>query len=142
MKRLNPGVLFLIIIACWQSSASAAYYNRQSYPGKGAAGVIGSGTLSMSNSLSTVYVGLDRGPGSFAESLVMFIDSVPGGYTGTGAFSDKGSALETAISGYSSSRSVANFAPGFAADYAVVVSVDYGCGVYQLVTDELGTHVQ
>jgi hypothetical protein len=142
MKHLNPWVLFLILIACCQRPAAAAYYNRQSYPGKGAAGVIGSGTLSMSNSTSTVYVGLDRGPGSFTDNLVMFIDSVPGGYTGTGAFSDRGSALETAISGYGSGRSIANFAPGFAADYAVVVGVNNGCGVYQLVTDALGTHVQ
>lgn len=141
IKRLNPWVLFLILFACCQSPVPAAYYNRQSYPGKGAAGIIGSGTLSMSNSISTVYVGLDKGPGSFTDNLVMFIDSVPGGYTGTGAFFDKGSALETAISGYGSGRSTANFAPGFAADYAIVVGVNNGCGVYQLVTDALGTHV-
>lgn len=140
MKTLKPGILFLILIACGHYQAFAAYYNRQSYPGQGAAGVIGSGTLSMSNSISTVYVGLNRGPGSFTDNLVMFIDSVPGGYTGTSGFSDRGSALETAISGYGSGRSVANFAPGFAADYAIVVGVNNGCGVYQLVTDDLGTH--
>jgi hypothetical protein len=141
MKRLNSGVLFLILIACWQHAASAAYYNRQSYPGQGAAGVIGSSTLSMSNSISTVYVGLNRGSGSFTDNLVMFIDSVPGGYTTTSGFPDRANPLETAISGYSSGRSTANFAPGFAADYAIVVGVDNGCGVYQLVTDDLGTHV-
>ncbi len=141
MKSLKRGVLFLILIACCHYQALAAYYNRQSYPGQGAVGVIGGGTLSMSNSTSTVYVGLSRGPGSFTDNLVMFIDSVPGGYTTTSQFSDRGNPLETAISGYGSGRSTANFAPDFAADYAIVVGVNNGCGVYQLVTDDLGTHV-
>ena len=123
-------------------SAIAAYYNRQSYPGQGRAGVVGSGTLSMSNSTSTVYAGFNKGTGSFTDNLVMFIDSVPGGYTTTSVFSDHANPQETAISGYSVSRSIANFAPGFGADYAIVVGVNNGAAIYQLVNDGTGPHVQ
>jgi hypothetical protein len=141
MRHLKPGFLFLIMIACWHHPALAAYYNRQSYEGQGAGGVVGSGTLSMSNSAATVYVGLDRTRGSFTDNLVMFIDTGPGGYTTTGVFSDKGSVQEIAISGNNVERSTANFAPDFAADYAIVVSVNNGCGIYQLLDDGTGPHV-
>ncbi|HTL16662.1 MAG TPA: hypothetical protein VL793_05460 [Patescibacteria group bacterium] len=134
-------VLILNLLAS-HCTAPAATYNRQTYLGDGAAGVVGSGSLSLSNSASTVYAGFNRGAGSFIDNLVMFIDSVPGGYTSTGVFSDNANAQQIAISGNGLSRSTANFAPGFAADYAVVVSVNYGSGVYKMVDDGTGPHLQ
>jgi hypothetical protein len=132
--------LVTLTVCGWHCCSFAAYYNRQSYPGQGRAGVVGSGTLMMSNSTATVYAGFDKGTGSFTDNLVMFIDSGPGGYTTTSVFSDRANPQETAISGYSVSRSIANFAPGFAADYAIVVGVNNGGGIYQLVDDGTGPY--
>jgi len=117
-------------------------YNYQMYPGNGIAGAVGNATLTMSNNTTTVNASFIKGIGSFIENLVIFIDCAPGGFTSTSPFSDKGSALETAISGVNVSRSVANFAPGFEADYAIALGVNSGMAVYKLVQDDTGAHLQ
>src|SRR5205814_239530 len=63
--------------------ALAAMYNYQVYQGNGIAGPVGTGSLAMSNSSSVVYGQINKGMGAFADNLVMFIDSVPGGFTDT-----------------------------------------------------------
>ena len=144
-KRLWWSLLLLQIWAAWvlcQQPVAAAYYNMQSYSGKPSVGSVGGGTLSMSNMTDRVYAGFTRGTYAFQYNLVMFIDSVPGGYTTTGVLSDKADIRQTAISGYGTSRSTANFAPGFAADYAIVVSVSSGSGLYKIVDDGTGPHLQ
>jgi hypothetical protein len=122
----------------------ATYYNFQEYHGNGVDGPIGGGTLQMSNNTSTVKANFIKGMGTFTDVLVMFIDSVPGGYTSTSPFSDKGNNLETAVSGYKTSRSVATFAPGFQADYAIALTIGSGSSaLYKLVDDVvLGPHLQ
>lgn len=112
------------------------------YQGNGVAGAVGNGTLALSNSTTTVRANFIKGMGSFDFNLVIFVDSAPGGYTSTSPFSDNGSHLESAISGYSVSRSVANFAPGFGADYAIVLGIGNGSAVYKLVDDGAGAHLQ
>lgn len=127
----------------WQDDSSAAtYYNYKMYPGNGVDGPIGIGTLAMSNNTYTVYAHLVKGMGTFSDNLVIFIDCAPGGYTSTSPFSDKDTALQTAISGLGLSRSTATFAPGFAADYAIALNINHGSEIYKLVTDATGTHLQ
>jgi hypothetical protein len=127
------------------SVLAAMYYNTQSYSGNGVIGAVGNGSLSMSNNTTTVKASFTKGTGSFgpAYSLVIFIDSAPGGFTSTSPFSEHGSVQETAISGVGPTKSsVANFASGFAADYAIVLNVDYPGYLYKLVQDDTGAHLQ
>jgi hypothetical protein len=122
--------------------AAIAGYNYQEYHGNGVAGVIGDGTLQLSNNTYTVRANYIKGNGSFIDNLVIFVDTAPGGFTTTSVFSDKGSPLETSISGVNVSRSVATFAPDFAADYAIALGVNSGSAVYKLVDDASGPHLE
>ncbi|HZR21391.1 MAG TPA: hypothetical protein VFE51_29180 [Verrucomicrobiae bacterium] len=142
VRVLTGCALCLLFVLCWPCAAHAAYFNRQTYYGTGGGGPIGDGSLSMSNNAATVYAGFNKGTGSFSDNLVMFIDCAPGGFTTTSGFTNKNNALETAISGYKTSRSVANFAPGFEADYAIVVGINSGSGIYKLVNDGSGPNLQ
>lgn len=122
--------------------ALGAFFNYQMYDGNGVGGSVGNATLCLSNDTSSVRANFVKGIGSFVDNLVIFIDCAPGGYTSTAPFSDKANALETAISGVNVSRSIANFAPGFAADYAIAVGINSGSAVYKLVDDGTGPHLQ
>jgi len=145
---MKSTVLFLVAVCGFvfpfsqRSSFAAMYNNYQMYSGNGVAGAVGNATLALSNNTTTVKANFIKGIGSFSDNLVIFIDSAPGGYTSTSPFSDKGNAMESAISGYNVSRSVANFAPGFAADYAIVLGINSGSAVYKLVDDGSGPHLQ
>ena len=144
MKLHLPSLPALCAVVFWlfPSGGFAAMYNYQTYQGNGVGGAIGSGTLALSNNTTTVRANLIKGPGSFIDNLVIFIDCAPGGYTSTSPFSDNATALQSAVSGYNALRSVANFAPGFEADYAVVVGINSGSAVFKLVDDGTGPHLQ
>jgi hypothetical protein len=144
---MNTRALFLLICAiCFFtfscSRVSAAYYNWQAYNGNGVAGAVGNATLQMSNNQYTVYANFIKGIGSFIENFVIYIDCAPGGFTSTASLSDKGTALETAVSGFGLNRSTATFAPGFAADYAIALGINSGSALYKLVNDATGPHLQ
>jgi hypothetical protein len=68
--------------------------------------------------------------------MVIYIDSKPGGFSGTGLFSDTTDTLTQCISGYNGSlRALANFASGFTADYAIALTVNqspYAGYLYEL----------
>lgn len=140
-SRLSLALCGLVLLS-GPGSLRAAMYNYQSYDGKGVGGAVGNATLALSNNNYTVYANFVKGIGSFIDNLVIFIDAAPGGYTTTSVFSDHNNAQETAISGYKISRSIANFAPGFEADYAIVLGINSGSGVYKLVDDGSGPHLQ
>jgi hypothetical protein len=142
VRILTGCTLCLLAILCWPCAAHAAYYNRQTYYGSGGGGPIGDASLSISNNATSVYLGMNKGTGSFTDNLVMFIDCIPGGLTTTSGLTNKANAQEIAISGYKTSRATANFAPGFGADYAIVVSVSNGSGIYKLVNDGAGPYLQ
>jgi hypothetical protein len=141
-KYQSRWTAWLLVTLCWHCAAHAAYYNRQIYPGTGGGGPVGDGTLSISNNATSIYAGFTKGTGSFTDNLVMFIDCLPGGLTTTGGLTNKANAQEIAISGFKTSRSTANFAPGFGADYAIIVSVSNGSGIYKLVNDGSGPYLQ
>ena len=122
---------------------SAAYFNWQEYHGNGlGGGTIGNGTLQMSNTISTVRGVFTKGPGTFGDSLVIFVDTVPGGLTTTANLYNNANRMEIGVSGYKTSRSVATFAPGFGADYAIVLGINDYTGVYKLVDDPGGPYIQ
>lgn len=113
------------------------------YPGNGDAshgGEIGKGSLELKDNGVTVSATYTRGTAPFDGDLVLFIDCVPGGFTSTSTFTDKSSELTRAISGVDATgtkRTTANFAPGFAADYAVALGVNPGGAIYRLGTGTL-----
>ncbi len=141
--RVIPWLAVWLASSLLQGSIRAAMYNTQTYYGNGVAGTVGLGNLTMSNNATTVQATFNKGMGSFSYNMVIFIDCAPGGFTSTSGFSDKASPLETAISGVGATKSsVANFASGFEADYAIALGVDTGSSLYKLVQDSTGKHLQ
>src|SRR5262249_28136728 len=72
----------------------------------------------------TIITGtVTRGKGTLNDVLVLYIDSVPGGFTDTADFADDADGLRKAISGFSgvSNRSTLTFSEGFLPDYAIAL---------------------
>ena len=128
MKTLNRTAFLFTVLALsagpLSQSQAAVYYGNGSGSG---GGIVGNGRLSLTDNGSTVSGTFYKGSGSFQLNLVIYIDSVSGGFVNTTQFSDSGDALRTAVSGYyasASARATANFAPGFTADYAIALGVN------------------
>jgi len=132
--------LFLGIPA--RLGAATTYYNFQQYSGNGVAGPIGTGSIQFSNNSTTVKGNIIKGIGTFTDNLVIYIDTTPGGFTSTTPLLDKNTILEIAISGNNVNHSVINFAPGFDADYAIVLGINNGSAIYKLVNDSTGPHLE
>lgn len=82
----------------------------------------------------TLNIGLQTGPGSLNDAVVIYVDAVPGGFADTSGFSDVADPLRRAISGTDgTNRSVLTFAPGFEADYAIAFDATFA-GVWSLDT--------
>jgi hypothetical protein len=108
-------------------------------------GEVGNGSLTLSDNGITVSATFTRGTAPFDGDLVLFIDCVPGGFTSTSTFTDTSSELTRAISGLNDTgtkRNIANFAPGFAADYAVAVGVNPGGVIYRLTQTSSGPAIE
>ena len=140
MKTVIRARLTLLAVAAvlMVHTTRAATYT---YTGNGQAdvnGAIGAGTMTLTDSGTTIRGTVNLGgssPGSWANYLILYIDSQPGGFTTTVGFSDVTGPVTKSISGFSSAgRATANFAPGFAADYAIVLSRSPGSThmLYQL----------
>ncbi len=88
----------------------------------GFGGVIGTGTLDLTNSGLAASGTLTRGAGSLNDAAVFYIDSVAGGFASTATFDDTADPLRRAISGFDGvNRSTVNFASGFGADFSVAI---------------------
>jgi hypothetical protein len=115
------------------NSTTAALYYGNNQPSGGA---VSGGSLQLTDNGTTVSATFNRGSDYFAENLVLFIDSVAGGFGSTLNFGDTANQLTRNISGINSdasARSVATFASGFAADYAIVVGYQNpNGGLYRL----------
>src|SRR5258707_7155254 len=142
--RVASSLVTCVIVFSWfQSPVLAAMYNSQLYNGNGVAGAVGNGSLMMSNDVNTIQAKFTKGIGSFQLNMVIFIDSVPGGFTSTSGFLSDGSALEASITGAGATRSsTANFASGFQADYAIAFGIGPGSGLYKFVDDITGKHLE
>jgi len=90
-------------------------------------GAVGLGSLSLTDDGTALNVTLTKGPGGLNDALVIYIDSVPGGFSDTSSFSDDADGARSAISGYTSwgGRSTMTFATGFLPDYAVAIENGY-----------------
>ena len=111
----------------------------------GAGGPVGQGSLNLTDNGTTISATFNKGGSAgtgFNDVLVLFVDSVSGVFTDTTHFSDSTSTgLRRAVSGLinTDNRSTAIFAPGFTADYAIAVSVDFGAAVFHLVSGGPGS---
>jgi hypothetical protein len=112
--------------------------NATTYNGNGSAdfgGVVGTGSLTLTDNGTTISGTVTRGAGNFNDVYVIFISSTAGGFSDTSGFTDAGDDLRRAISGYDGgNRSTLTFASGFTADYAIALGPDgenFG-GLWQL----------
>lgn len=125
------------------SSASFAQTTSQVYGGNGNSGfggVIGTGSLTVSNNAAGDLVfTLTKGSGNFNDAIVLYIDSITGGFSDTLSFNDQADPLRRAISGASggstgidaNSRSILTFSTGFTANYAIALNNTFA-GLWQL----------
>ncbi len=80
----------------------------------------------------TLNFGLHKGPGSFNDHAVIYIDSVAGGITNTTGLTDNG-ALRQMISGVNNNgRTILKFGAGFEPDYAITL-LNSGAWLFRLV---------
>ena len=120
-------------VAALNGSVQAATYAGNG--GTGFGGAVGNGSVSITDTSSSMTVTFNRGSsGNMDNDLVLYLDTVPGGFADTSQFSDNGDGGRTAISGFNSSnpsRTLLTFAPGFQADYAISIENSF-IGVFGL----------
>ena len=75
-------------------SVRAATYSGNGKNGFG--GPIGQGSLTLTDDGTTISGTLTRGGGNFNDALVLYVDSVPGGFSDTSGFNDGGDGLRRA----------------------------------------------
>ena len=128
--------LGFFLLGCSLDHADAAICD---YFGNGGGSPVGNGRLNISNNNNTVFFTLAPSTSWSANNfLVVYIDSVTGGWTSTAGSQSSGTPPAVAVSGlYGTSRATANFASGFGADYALVMApADQGYNIlYRLGTD-------
>jgi hypothetical protein len=143
-KQLNQGLsilllmklkLFLTLGALLLTfAASAATYSGNGNSGFG--GPIGLGSLTLTDNGTTVSGTVNKGPNTFNDVLVLYINSTAGGFADTSGFADGADGLRKAISGFDggANRSLLTMPAGFLADYAIALgpaSDNFG-GLWQL----------
>ncbi len=116
------------------ASALAATYNGNGASGFG--GPIGLGTMTLTDDGTTVSGTFTKGANGFNDVLVLYVDSVAGGFADTSGFADGNDGLRKAISGFDggTNRSLLTFS-GMSPDYALALgpSSDNFGGLWQLV---------
>ena len=102
-------------------------------------GAVGLGTLTLSQSGTTINGSLTTGGNLNGNAFVLYIqgDSQPG-FSSTAGFNDNGDQLRSAISQYGGvgEQSTLDFANGFTPDYAIAMQPDSGInfgGLWSLV---------
>ncbi|HEV2391750.1 MAG TPA: hypothetical protein VG146_05225 [Verrucomicrobiae bacterium] len=142
-KQFTSCVAALTSILLTHTAALAAvtYYGNL-YDGNGGGDVVSGGTLTLSDNSTRVSAVLNKTSLTFNYNVVLYIDSLPGGFANTSSFADSQSPARSAISMCSNfgSRSSALFAPGFLADYAIALSPYDGRGeLYKLAAGGPGS---
>lgn len=113
-------------------SLSVQTANATAYSGDGKSdfdGAVGNGVLTLTSNGTTLNGTITNGSttSGFNDTLVIYIDSITGGFTSTATLTDSGTPaasdnLRASISGYNgTTRAPLNFATGFGADYAIAV---------------------
>ena len=103
----------------WAGQAGAVVYNGNGAGGFG--GPVGSGALTVTDSGSgSINFSFVPGVSFGGNDLVLYLDTVTGGVGSTSTLTDNADGGRTAVSGLGSNgRTLATFAPGFGADFAV-----------------------
>jgi hypothetical protein len=85
-----------------------------------------------SSEAGQLNVGMVLGPAGFVDRGVIYLDTMPGGFTSTVPMTDDTDTLRKMISGLSSNQSAdLVFAPGFEADFAIAFN-EFFAGVWEL----------
>jgi hypothetical protein len=134
MKLITNLALMALICGISAPSHATTYIGNGMTVGTNGAftGAVGGGTLTLTDDGTTVFgtftkgpetasLGMGGGNGQFNNNLVIYIDSVGGGFADTSGFKDTQDGSRKAISGYNSSSqfSVMTFASGFLPDYGI-----------------------
>lgn len=122
---LVSAATLLLSLSAHTATATDYQGNRQA----GFDGAVGNGLLSLTSDGTTLTGTITNGNtrDGFNDTLVIYIDSVTGGFGDTSSFTDSGDPaasdnLRASISGYNgTSRAPLSFASGFAADYAIAL---------------------
>ncbi len=142
-KQLALAAFAAAILAL--NSATAA-----DYPGNGGTGfggVIGLGSLNLTDNGTALTGTITKGPGGFNDALVIYLDTKAGGLSDTSTYTDVNGGnsdpsardyLREAVSGFNGSqRATLTFPTGFAPDYAIALSPSSGAqfaGLFDLST--------
>lgn len=114
-------------------SAGAATYSGNGSTDWG--GPVGTGSLNLTDDGTTLNLTFNKPNGDLGNNaLVLYIDSVTGGFVDTSTFADTGDGGRMAISGFDGTdRSTLTFATGFRPDYAVAIEGTYA-SLFQLTS--------
>jgi hypothetical protein len=138
MKTNRKAFLAVGLVSAALSAPAAVY------PGNGATGFggpVGTGSVSISDSLAGMTITLNRGAGVMNDDLVLYLNTQPGGFSDTSSFSDNADGGRTAISGFNGanpSRTIASFPAGFGANYAISIENSF-IGVFGLAAGGNGS---
>jgi hypothetical protein len=129
-----PGLAGVALLFGLGLTAQAATYSGNGMSGFG--GPVGLGSLTLTDNGTTVFGQVNKGPNGFNDVLVLYVNSVAGGFADTSGFADGADGLRKAISGFDggANRSLMTFAGGFLPDYAIALgpSSDNFGGMWQL----------
>src|SRR5438552_15491937 len=114
--KSNLTLSILAILAAFSLSTQAATYSGNGNSGFG--GPIGLGSLTLTDNGTNVSGTVNKGPNGFNDVLVIYLDSVGGGFSDTSGFADANDGLRKAISGFDggTQRSLMTFS-GMLPDY-------------------------
>jgi hypothetical protein len=118
---MNKTLLILatgLVVATAQAQST---FNGNGNTGFG--GPIGLGSLTLTDNGTTLSGTINKGPNGYNDVLVIYIDSVAGGFADTSGFADGADGLRKAISGFDggANRSLMTFTSGFLPDYALAL---------------------
>lgn len=118
---------YILKFLCFVSLTCAAQVSYNGNGNSGFGGVIGTGTLDISDDGTTITMEVTRGAADFNDAMVIYIDTATGGRSTIDTdVNDQADDLRRAISSAGSDESVITFPAGFAPEYAIAVDVNFG----------------
>jgi hypothetical protein len=105
----------------------------------GFGGAVGSGTLSITTTLTDLTITVDTNGNAFNDIVAIYFDTEAGGFSDTSSFSDSKDGGRRALSGFNDNgdgadtRTQANFANGFGADFGVAFGNGFA-SLFELVS--------
>lgn len=141
MRTTSPRKMASLVLGGLLFSLPVATTTAQNnYNGNGAngfntsgTGPIGGGILTITSDAANINFSLTTGSTFSGNALVLYIDSVTGGFGSTASFTDTADGGRTALSGFSNTnRTLANFPTGFGADFGITVEPGNFSGTFNL----------